>query len=125
MYPNIRSAIFYYFFFLGPVVSLFQESYFDLIKHSLRPGGIVCSQADTIWGHMRNVLSIHKYCKAVFPNAVYASTNVSTYPAGQIGLELGSLDEVKIQLNLQLYAVIMIYAYLSYFRKIQLVNINI
>ncbi|MDK3205875.1 hypothetical protein QMQ04_28435, partial [Escherichia coli] len=60
---------------------------------ALRPGGIVCSQADTFWGHTENAVSMRGHCKAVFAKAAYATSYVSTYPAGQIGYALGSLDE--------------------------------
>ncbi|NP_001156229.1 spermidine synthase-like [Acyrthosiphon pisum] len=78
---------------IGPAVSLFQKSYFELMKRALRPGGIVCSQADTFWGHLKNAASMRNHCKAVFAKAAYATSYVSTYPAGQIGFALGSLDE--------------------------------
>ena len=32
----------------GPAASLFQESYYDLLKNALRPNGIVCCQGNTI-----------------------------------------------------------------------------
>lgn len=84
--------------YLGPAVSLFQKSYFELMKRALRPGGIVCSQADTFWGHLKNATSMRNHCKAVFAKAAYATSYVSTYPAGQIGFALGSLDEVRVYL---------------------------
>lgn len=80
--------------FSGPAISLFQKSYFELMKQALRPGGIVCSQADTFWGHLKNAASMRNHCKEVFAKAAYATSYVSTYPAGQIGYALGSLDEV-------------------------------
>ncbi|XP_050533014.1 spermidine synthase [Daktulosphaira vitifoliae] len=78
---------------IGPAVSLFQKSYFELMKKALRPGGIVCSQADTFWGHLKNASSMRRHCKDVFLKAAYATSFVSTYPAGQIGYALGSLNE--------------------------------
>jgi len=78
---------------IGPAVSLFQKSYFQLMKRALRPGGIVCSQADTFWGHLKNATSMRNHCKEVFAKAAYATSYVSTYPAGQIGFALGSLDK--------------------------------
>lgn len=92
LYNSLQFILFY----LGPAVSLFQKSYFELMKRALRPGGIVCSQADTFWGHLENVVSMHNHCKTVFAKAAYATSYVSTYPAGQIGFALGSLDEVII-----------------------------
>lgn len=93
-----KGLVFQHFFFLfnriGPAVSLFQRSYFELMKRALRSGGIVCSQADTFWGHLKNVTSMYNHCKKVFGKAAYATSYVSTYPAGQIGFVLGSLDKV-------------------------------
>lgn len=34
---------------VGPAESLFQESYFSLLKQALRPNGIICSQGGTYW----------------------------------------------------------------------------
>jgi len=64
------------------------------MKRALKPGGIICSQADTFWGHLKNTASMRNHCKEVFAKAAYATSYVSTYPAGQIGFVLGSLDEV-------------------------------
>lgn len=71
------------------------------MKRALRPGGIVCSQADTFWGHLENAASMHNHCQTVFAKAAYATSYVSTYPAGQIGYALGSLDKVTIFYRLQ------------------------
>ncbi|KAI5632368.1 spermine/spermidine synthase domain-containing protein [Phthorimaea operculella] len=78
---------------VGPAVSLFQENYFALMKSALRPGGIVCSQAGTIWNDIELVNNTLKFCRNQFPAAAYAYTSVPTYPSGQIGFVIGSLDE--------------------------------
>ena len=36
---------------IGPAASLFQESYFQLLRQALKPGGIVCSQGENAWFH--------------------------------------------------------------------------
>lgn len=84
---------------IGPAVSLFQEGYFGLMKSALKPNGIVCSQAGTIWNDLDLVSSTLKHCKNQFPVATYAYTSVPTYPSGQIGFVLGSLD-AKIQFDI-------------------------
>ncbi|XP_053612805.1 spermidine synthase [Plodia interpunctella] len=78
---------------IGPAVHLFEENYFALMKKALRPGGIVCSQAGTIWNDIDIVTSTLRYCKNQFPIAAYAYASVPTYPSGQIGFVIGSLDE--------------------------------
>jgi len=37
-----------------------------------------------------------QHCRNVFPVAAYAVTSVPTYPTGQIGFVLGSLNSVSI-----------------------------
>ncbi|VVC90965.1 unnamed protein product [Leptidea sinapis] len=77
---------------VGPAVSLFQENYFALMKSALKPNGIVCSQAGSFWYSMDLVVSTLQICKNQFTRAAYASTSVPTYPSGQIGFVIGSLD---------------------------------
>ncbi|XP_045768973.1 spermidine synthase [Maniola jurtina] len=77
---------------VGPAVNLFQENYFALMKSALKPNGIVCSQAGTYWDSMELVKNTLRFCKNQFPVAAYASTSVPTYPCGQIGFVIGSLD---------------------------------
>ncbi|CAK1549256.1 unnamed protein product [Leptosia nina] len=81
---------------VGPAVSLFQENYFALMKSALKPNGIVCSQAGTFWYSMELVSNTLKICKNQFPKAAYATTSVPTYPSGQIGFVIGSLDSEVI-----------------------------
>ncbi|XP_074097881.1 spermidine Synthase [Cotesia typhae] len=77
---------------IGPAECLFQESYFALMKTALKSGGLVCSQAGTIWSNDMQVEKTLGHCKSVFPAASYAYTSVPTYPTGQIGFVMGSLD---------------------------------
>lgn len=83
---------------IGPAVNLFQENYFALMKSALKPNGIVCSQAGTFWDSMDLVKNTLRFCQNQFPVASYATTSVPTYPCGQIGFVLGSLDP-NVKLN--------------------------
>lgn len=76
---------------VGPASSLFQESYFELMKRALRPNGIVCSQGGTYWADMRHVRETLDHCRAQFASVGYAVASVPTYPCGQIGFVIGSL----------------------------------
>ncbi|XP_041987993.1 spermidine synthase [Aricia agestis] len=78
---------------IGPAVALFQENYYALTKKALRPGGIVCCQGSTYWDNIDLVKNTLNFCKNQFPAAAYATTSVPTYPAGQIGFIIGSLDK--------------------------------
>lgn len=77
---------------IGPAESLFQESYFALMKKALKPNGIICSQGGTFWTDLEHVKETMKHCRQQFPTVGYAVTSVPSYPCGSIGLVIGSLD---------------------------------
>ncbi|KAF7284727.1 hypothetical protein GWI33_021736 [Rhynchophorus ferrugineus] len=78
---------------VGPAVNLFTESYFKLLKTALKPHGIICSQAGTVWSDLEQVRETIKNCKKHFPTVSYAVSSVPTYPNGQIGYLVASLDK--------------------------------
>jgi len=77
---------------IGPAASLFQESYFQLLRKALRPGGIVCSQGENMWFHADLIKPLIASCKTLYPVVDYAYTCTPTYPGGQIGFILCSLN---------------------------------
>lgn len=77
---------------IGPAVSLFQESYYELMKNALRPEGIVCSQGGSYWLDYDYVKNTMAGCKLHFPTVGYAVTSVPSYPCGHIGFVIGCLD---------------------------------
>ncbi|KAH0954414.1 hypothetical protein HN011_009337 [Eciton burchellii] len=77
---------------IGPAENLFKQQYYELLKAALKPNGIICSQAGTVWENMMQVKDTLQHCRNVFPVAAYAVTSVPTYPTGQIGFVLGSLN---------------------------------
>uniref|UniRef100_A0A182X5Q5 PABS domain-containing protein n=1 Tax=Anopheles quadriannulatus TaxID=34691 RepID=A0A182X5Q5_ANOQN len=77
---------------IGPAESLFRESYFELVKRALKPNGIICSQGGSFWldaGHVRETLD---YCRKHFPRVTYGLAAVPSYPTGQIGFFIASLN---------------------------------
>lgn len=80
---------------LGPAVSLFQESYFELMRKALRPGGIICSQGSGIFVDLKHVKDTMEACSRQFKNTTYATALVPSYPCGSIGFVIGSLDEKR------------------------------
>jgi spermidine synthase len=61
------------------------------MKLALRPGGIVCTQAECQWLHLDIIKNLIELGKSLFTHAEYAYTTIPTYPCGQIGFLLGSL----------------------------------
>ncbi|TPX51782.1 spermidine synthase [Synchytrium endobioticum] len=78
---------------VGPAESLFQESFFQLLKNALRPGGIVATQGECQWLHLNLIKSVLTRCRLIFPSVAYAYSSVPTYPSGQIGFILASLEK--------------------------------
>jgi len=77
---------------IGPASSLFQKKYYELMKKALKPGGIVCSQGECMWIHLDLIKGMLDFCETLYPVVNYAYTTIPTYPCGQIGFVMCSLD---------------------------------
>ncbi|EFA78830.1 spermidine synthase [Heterostelium album PN500] len=71
---------------IGPAQGLFERAYYELLNEALAPGGIVCSQAESLWLHLATVKGLTTFCKEIFPHVEYAYTSIPSYPGGSIGL---------------------------------------
>ncbi|KAK1275417.1 Spermidine synthase [Acorus gramineus] len=66
---------------IGPAQELFEKPFFESVAKALRPGGVVCTQAESIWLHMHIIEEIVSVCRQIFKGSVnYAWTTVPTYP---------------------------------------------
>lgn len=65
------------------------------MRKALKPGGIVCSQAGAVWIDKHTVVSTFSHCLKEFKSVAYGIVSVPTYPTGQIGFVLGSLNPVS------------------------------
>ncbi|CEH17253.1 saccharopine dehydrogenase [Ceraceosorus bombacis] len=77
---------------VGPAASLFQPPFFKLLKGALKPGGHISTQAECLWLHLPLIRELRTSTKELFPVAEYAYTTIPTYPAGQIGFVVCSLE---------------------------------
>lgn len=78
---------------IGPAQELFEKPFFESVAKALRPGGVVCTQAESIWLHMHIIEDIVANCRQIFKGSVnYAWTTVPTYPSGMIGFMLCSTE---------------------------------
>lgn len=65
----------------GPAQELFEKPFFQSVARALRPGGVVSTQAESIWLHMHIIENIVANCRQIFKGSVnYAWTTVPTYP---------------------------------------------
>ncbi|XP_061359500.1 spermidine synthase 1 [Gastrolobium bilobum] len=78
---------------IGPAQELFEKPFFESVAKALRPGGVMCTQAESIWLHMHIIEDIVANCRQIFKGSVnYAWTTVPTYPSGMIGFMLCSTE---------------------------------
>lgn len=77
---------------VGPASSLFQKEYYQLMKKALKPGGIVCTQGECLWLHLELIKEMQDFCSELYPVVDYGYCTIPTYPSGQIGFCLCSLN---------------------------------
>ena len=77
---------------VGPAESLFEPAFYASLRDALRPGGVVCTQGECVWLHLRLISTVVTACGHLFPTVEYAYTTVPSYPSGQIGFVLCSLQ---------------------------------
>jgi len=75
---------------VGPAQSLFETPFYQAMYAALKAGGKICTQAESIWINLDLIERLVKDSLAIFANAEYATTQIPTYPAGQIGFLLCS-----------------------------------
>ncbi|KAJ3328307.1 hypothetical protein HDU76_010195 [Blyttiomyces sp. JEL0837] len=70
---------------VGPAESLFQESFYSLMRSSLKQGGIICTQGECQWLHLDLIKSVLDSSRKMYPVVEYAWASVPTYPCGNMG----------------------------------------
>ncbi|XP_020526677.1 spermine synthase isoform X2 [Amborella trichopoda] len=78
---------------IGPAQELVERPFFETIARALRPGGVLCTMAESMWLHTHLIQDMLSICRATFKGSVhYAWTSVPTYPSGSIGFMICSTD---------------------------------
>jgi spermidine synthase len=66
---------------IGPAQELVEKPFFQTIARALKPGGVLCNQAESMWLHTHLIQDMLSICRETFKGAVhYAWTSVPTYP---------------------------------------------
>lgn len=80
---------------VGPAEVLYQKDFYESMCRALRPGGVVATQAESLWLHMPIIKSLAEMCAGVFHggSVAYGFTTIPTYPSGQIGFMMCSKGE--------------------------------
>ena len=73
---------------IGPASVLFETPFYKAMHKSLRDGGIVCTQGESVWLHLDIIKPLMDSIKQTYTTVEYAYTTIPTYPSGQIGFIL-------------------------------------
>ena len=52
---------------VGPAETLFTAEFYDNMKKSLAPGGVICCQGECVWLHLDLIGTLLTKCCALFP----------------------------------------------------------
>ncbi|XP_077227831.1 spermine synthase-like [Tasmannia lanceolata] len=78
---------------IGPAQELVEKPFFETTARALRPGGVLCNMAESMWLHTHLIHDMLSICRETFKGSVhYAWTSVPTYPSGVIGFLLCSTE---------------------------------
>jgi len=65
---------------LGPAQELVEKPFFVTLAKALRPGGVLCNMAESMWLHTHLIQDMISICQQTFASVRYAWTSVPTYP---------------------------------------------
>lgn len=78
---------------VGPAQELVEKPFFETMARALRPGGVLCNMAESMWLHTHLIQDMLSICRETFKGSVhYAWASVPTYPSGVIGFLLCSTE---------------------------------
>ncbi|XP_007038991.2 PREDICTED: spermine synthase isoform X1 [Theobroma cacao] len=78
---------------VGPAQELVEKPFFETIARALRPGGVLCNMAESMWLHTHLIEDMISICRETFKGSVhYAWASVPTYPSGVIGFLICSTE---------------------------------
>ena len=71
---------------VGPGEVLFGKDFYQSVRKALKPGGVVASQAESIFLYPEIVQRLYGFTRELFAFNGYGFIAVPTYPAGSIGV---------------------------------------
>lgn len=72
---------------VGPAAALFEPTFYANMARALKPGGRIATQGESMWNDLELICRLVEGVKSlgVFSSVEYATTQIPTYPMGQIG----------------------------------------
>ena len=77
---------------VGPALALVEKPFFETLARALKPGGVLCNMAESMWLHTHLIEDMISICRQTFKSVHYAWSSVPTYPSGVIGFVLCSTE---------------------------------
>ena len=76
---------------IGPGEVLFKKPFYQGLKESLKPGGVIATQGESFFLHEDCVVNLVEVTRELFDQQAYATILVPTYPGGHISICMASL----------------------------------
>jgi len=70
---------------VGPAQALFESKFYKSMHSALKPGGRITTQAESMWNDRELICNLFRRTRGLFACVEYATTQIPTYPCGQIG----------------------------------------
>jgi len=80
---------------VGPAEALFELPFYKCMNDALRDGGKIGTQAESMWMHLDLIKRLITQVSAMFASCEYTTTQIPTYPCGQIGLLICSREDAN------------------------------
>lgn len=82
----------------GPASVLFGAEFYGNVKRALRPGGIVCSQGESLWIHKAIIERMVTFLRdeVGFATVNYGMIYIPTYPCGSIGCLISAKESIDV-----------------------------
>ncbi|KAL6508340.1 hypothetical protein OROHE_021882 [Orobanche hederae] len=108
---------------VGPAQELVERPFFETIATALRPGGVLCNMAESMWLHTHLIQDMVSICRHIFKGSVrYAWASVPTYPSGVIGFLLCSTEGPPVDFAHPINPIEKMEDALAYRRQLQFYN---
>ncbi|XP_076957806.1 spermine synthase-like [Bidens hawaiensis] len=108
---------------VGPAQGLVERPFFEMLARALRPGGVLCNMAESMWLHTHLIEDMITTCRHIFKGSVhYAWTSVPTYPSGVIGFILCSTDGPPVNFKVPVNPIEKLEGTLKHHRELRFYN---
>jgi len=78
----------------GPSETLFSPAFFKAMYKSLKPGGVVASQSESMWMNIEFAADMMAANAAIYDGVEYGNIMIPSYPCGGLGMVVGTKAKV-------------------------------